>query len=163
MGGTKKQKSEKKSTADIAARALEAVKEASSAGGAAQRGMITIEETRRFAGGHVRIQRDVDKGSKEAEKLQKQAAEAETKKAGLDAVLETIAPAKKVTVMDKSKSDWKEFKSTDQEIHEELEAHKKSGATYLDKKEFLSKADYAEYERERDRRLAQDVRNRGRL
>lgn len=34
---------------------------------------------------------------------------------------------------------------------------------YLDKQAFLKEAELREYERERDRRLASDVRNRGRL
>jgi hypothetical protein len=34
---------------------------------------------------------------------------------------------------------------------------------FLDKQEFLRQAELREYEQERDRRLASDVRNRGRL
>ena len=81
----------------------------------------------------------------------------------LDAVLESLTQAKKVTVLDKSRLDWKDFKKTDDAVEEELEAHKRSGATYLEKKAFLGRADLAEYERERDQKLASDVRNRGRL
>lgn len=135
----------------LAQEALKAVK-----GKGAKDGMVTIEETRRFAGKNIVIQRDVGKDSKDAAMAQK-------KKDRLDALLESIAPAKKVSVLDKSKSDWSTFKSKDDEILEELESHKKSAGTYLGKKEFLSRADLAEYERERDRKLSSDVRNRGRL
>ena len=38
-----------------------------------------------------------------------------------------------------------------------------SAVQYLDKQAFLQQADLREYEKERDRRLASDVRNRGRL
>lgn len=148
------------STDEIAANALAAVKDANNVK-TDTHGMITIEETRRFAGKNIVVQREVDKDSKEA-KL-KAGRHHTTKKEGLDAVLEQIAPAKKVTVMDKSKSDWKDYKTKDDQVLEELEAHKKSGGTYLEKKDFLASADLKAYEKERDARLGADVRNRGRL
>lgn len=143
----------------VAAAALAAAKQAASVTVGQQYGMVTVAETRRFAGQTITVNREVDAASKEAARAQGSAA----KKAGLDAVLESLAQAKKVTVLDKSRSDWKDFKKTDDQVEEELEAHKRSGGTYLEKKEFLSRADYAEYERDRDARLASDVRNRGRL
>jgi hypothetical protein len=161
---TKQQKP--KDTTSVAAAALAAAKTAASATAAQQYGMVTVTETRRFAGKTVTVQRDVDANSKEAAKAAADGAGtsgASKKKAGLDAVLESLAQAKKVTVLDKSRIDWKDYKKTDDTVDEELEAHKRSGTTYLEKKEFLSKADLAEYERERDQRLASDVRNRGRL
>lgn len=156
--GQKKKSSSKEALSDIAAKALSQVKDANSVAMNAS-GMITIEETRRFAGKNITVQRDVGKDSKEAKRQQSKS----TKKEGLDAVLEQIAPAKKVTVMDKSKSDWKDFKFKDDKVLEELEAHKKSGGTYLEKKDFLAAADVKAYEKERDARLGADVRNRGRL
>ena len=124
-------------------------------------GMITIAETRRFAGKNITVEREVAKGSRDAKLAA--ANPVGRKKEGLDAVLDQIAPAKKVTVMDKSKSDWKEFKTNDDQVLEELEAHKKSGATYIEKKDFLLAADVKQYEKERDAGLGSDVRNRGRL
>lgn len=38
-----------------------------------------------------------------------------------------------------------------------------AGWQYLDKQAFLKDAELRQYEQERDRRLASDVRNRGRL
>lgn len=164
----------------------------------------------------------------------------------------TARPPCQVTVLDKSRADWKDFKKTDETIEEELEMHKRSGdqvrvqlgraamawlggtqpeqparrvlpcsspalsqaarrkdnvackpgcphpaccvlpsephtplqrlgamppdlplpcpqlpspppMQYLDKQAFLKDAELREYEKERDRRLASDVRNRGRL
>lgn len=158
-----------KDTTSVAAAALAAAKTAASATAAQQYGMVTVTETRRFAGKTVTVQRDVDANSKEAAKAGVGVGAASgsgagsKKNSGLDAVLESLAQAKKVTVLDKSKLDWKDYKKADGTIDEELEAHKRSGTTYLEKQEFLSKADVAEYERERDQRLASDVRNRGRL
>ena len=147
---------------EIAAEAMSAVKEATASSVLANAsGMITIAETRRFAGKNITVEREVAKGSRDAKLAA--ANPVGRKKAGLDAVLDQIAPAKKVTVMDKSKSDWKEFKTNDDQVLEELEAHKKSGATYIEKKDFLLAADVKQYEKERDARLGSDVRNRGRL
>lgn len=39
-----------------------------------------------------------------------------------------------VSVLDKSKMDWQDFKSTDKEVQEELDAHARSDKQYLDKK-----------------------------
>ena len=66
-------------------------------------------------------------------------------------------------MLDKTKMDWQEYKATDAAVEEELEAHKRSGAQYLDRQEFLQRTELREYEIERDKRLASDVRTRGRL
>jgi hypothetical protein len=122
-------------------------------------------------------------------------------------------PAAQVSVLDKTKADWSEFKvgpcgggglatghaptrphaagpagprrlrkaprgqppacdparpparpqASHTAVDEELEAHKRSGAAYLEKQDFLKRAELAAYEKERDARLASDVRTRGRL
>ncbi|KXZ49025.1 hypothetical protein GPECTOR_23g113 [Gonium pectorale] len=68
-----------------------------------------------------------------------------------------------VSVLDKTKADWSQFKAANTEVDEELETFKKSGDQYLDKQNFLKRAELREYEKERDLRLASDVRTRGRL
>ena len=73
-------------------------------------------------------------------------------KAGLDAVLASLEGAKKVNVLDKSRDDWGQFKKADTNIDEELEAYKKSGTKYLDRIDFLKRAELREYEAERDNR-----------
>eukprot|EP00887_Chlorella_sp_A99_P001534 scaffold8.g1534.t1 len=152
----------------MAAAALAAAKAAASATAAAQYGTVVVAEQRRFAGQTITVNKEVARDSKEAQR----AAEAATgggndaaarNKAGLDKVLESLAQAKKVTVLDKSRADWKDFKKGDEAVEEELEMHKRSGAQYLDRQAFLKQAELREYEIERDRRLASDVRNRGRL
>lgn len=47
------------------------------------------------------------------------------------AALPMVVP--QVSVLDKSKMDWKDFKSSDATLEEELELYKKSGDKYLDK------------------------------
>lgn len=95
----------------------------------------------------------------EAEKLK----ERDSKKSGIDAVLASLQAAKKVNVLDKSRDDWGQFKKTDAEIEQELDAYKKSGGKYLDKVDFLKRTELREYEAERDQRLAGDIRSRGRM
>jgi len=68
-----------------------------------------------------------------------------------------------VNVLDKTKMDWQDYKAADTAVEEELEAHKRSGAQYLDRQEFLKRTELREYELERDKRLASDMRTRGRL
>jgi hypothetical protein len=48
-------------------------------------------------------------------------------------------------------------------VEDELEAYKKSSDKYLDKVDFLKRAELREYEKERDSRMAGDIRSRGRL
>ncbi len=55
------------------------------------------------------------------------------------------------------------FKAGDAAVGDELESYKRSSGQYLDKQDFLKRAELREYELERDKRLAGDVRNRGRL
>ena len=49
------------------------------------------------------------------------------------------------------------------QVDDELEAYKKSNDKYLDKVDFLKRAELREYEKERDARLGGDIRSRGRL
>ena len=93
-------------------------------------------------------------------------AEAEQRRrnaAGLDAVLNSLKQAKKVNVLDKSRHDWTEFKDGAAEVKDELETYKKSSDKYLDKVDFLKRAELREYEAEREKRLQADMRSRGRL
>ena len=65
--------------------------------------------------------------------------------------------------MKKSKMDWGDAKAQDTTIEDDLNTHLKSGDTHLEKQDFLQRADVRQYEIERDARLANDPRNRGRL
>ena len=77
--------------------------------------------------------------------------------------LEQTVLAKQVTVMDKSKSDWRDFKTENDQVLEESEAHKKSGGTYLKNKDCLAVADGKAYVKKCNARLGADVRNRGKV
>ena len=84
------------------------------------------------------------------------------RQSGLDSVLASLQGTKKVTVMDKSRDDWGTLKKSDAQLEEELEAYKKSNDKYLDKVDFLKRSELREYEAERDQRLQNDMRTRGR-
>ncbi|XWS53470.1 hypothetical protein CRYUN_Cryun10bG0003900 [Craigia yunnanensis] len=140
----------------LAAAALSAVKEAAAAAAAASnRGKIEITEVRDFAGQEIEIKRRIDADSKEAaEKAKAHAPSA------VDAVLEQIKKKAKLSVLDKTKKDWGEFKEENKGMEDELDAYKKSSNQYLDKVSFLQRTDYREFERERDARLALQARRR---
>lgn len=55
-----------------------------------------------------------------------------------------------MSVLDKSKDEWKEYKDKDGEVKNELDLHKKSKQQYLEKEEFLNKAKIEEYDNERN-------------
>ncbi|CAM8954418.1 unnamed protein product [Rhodiola kirilowii] len=78
-------------------------------------------------------------------------------KGSYSAVDEQIKKKQKLSVLDKTKMDWGEYKENTG-VEEELDAYKKSSNQYLDKVSFLQRADYREFERERDARLSQQSR-----
>jgi len=134
--------------------ALQAVKEAASMTAAKSVGKVVVKEKGVFAGEEIEVERELS--SAEAQRQQ-------AKRSGLDTLLASLKGDKKVSVLDKSRDDWKNFKKSNTKIEEELELHKKSSDKYLEKQEFLQKAELRQYELERDKRLAADVRTRGRL
>ena len=123
-------------------------------------GVVSVKETRNFAGKEMEVVKTYAEGSREAKQAAKR--DAAAKGGGLDSVLLQMEKARKLNVLDKSKMDWKEVKEGDAEMEEDLERHKK-GKTYLEEQDFLKRAELREYEIERDARLAGDVRTRGRL
>lgn len=116
---------------------------------------MQITEIRDFAGQEIEVKKLVDAGSKEASDKVKAAAPS-----AVDAVLEQIKKKPKLSVLDKTKKDWGEFKEENKGLEEELDVYKKSSNQYLDKVSFLQRADYREFERERDARLAMQARRK---
>lgn len=137
----------------LAAAALSAVKEA--AASASGRGKVEITEVRDFAGQDIEVKKLVDADSKEALEKTKVATPS-----AVDAVLEQIKKKQKLSVLDKTKKDWGEYKEENKGLEEELDAYKKSSNQYLEKVSFLQRTDYREFERERDARLAIQAKRR---
>lgn len=136
-----------------AAAALSAVKDAAAA--AIVRGKVEITEVRDFAGQDIEFKKLVDADSKEASEKAKGPATS-----AVDAVLEQIKKKQKLSVLDKTKKDWGEFKDENKGLEEQLDAYKKSSNQYLDKVSFLQRTDFREFERERDARLALQAKRR---
>ncbi|KAJ8620437.1 hypothetical protein MRB53_028966 [Persea americana] len=135
----------------LAAAALSAVKDAAAASAAASRGKIEITEVRDFAGENIEVKKLVDANSKEAAEKAVAPAGPPT---GLDAVLEQIRKKPKLSVLDKTKKDWGEFKEETKGLEDELDAYKKSSNQYLERVSFLERTDLREFEREKAGRLA---------
>ncbi|GJY04262.1 craniofacial development protein 1 isoform X1 [Tanacetum coccineum] len=133
----------------VAAAALSAVKEAANMAAVSGRGKVEVREVRDFAGESIEVKKLVDASTIEASEKEK----AGGAPSAVDSILEQIKKKPKLSVLDKTKKDWGEFKE-ENKFEEELETYKKSGNQYLDKQSFLQRADYREYERERDARLA---------
>ncbi|KAL5220032.1 hypothetical protein ABZP36_024745 [Zizania latifolia] len=133
----------------LAASALAAVRDAAAA--ASGRGKVEITEVRDFAGKDIEIKKLVDADSKEAMEKAKATGAAPS---ALDNILEQIRKKQKLSVLDKTKKDWGEFKEENRGMEEELDKYKKSSNQYLDKVSFLQRTDYREFERERDARLS---------
>ena len=108
--------------------------------------LLQITEVKDFAGHEIEVKRLVEAGSKEA------SSSAST--SGVDAVLEQIKKKQKLSVLDKTKKDWGEYKEENKGVEDELDKYKKSSDQYLDKVSFLERADYRQFEKERDVRLA---------
>lgn len=144
----------------LAAAALSAVKDVTSATAAAAsgRGKVEITEVRDFAGEEIQVRKLVDSDSKEA--VERAAKMTSGPPSALDNVLEQIKKKQKLSVLDKTKKDWGEFKGENKGMEDELDAYKKSTNQYLDKVSFLQRADLREFERERDARLALQSKRR---
>ncbi|CAK9146950.1 unnamed protein product [Ilex paraguariensis] len=134
----------------LAAAALSAVKDAAACVATSGRGKVEITEVRDFAGEEIEVKKLVDATSREATDKAKAAVGPSS---AVDAVLEQIKKKQKLSVLDKTKKDWGEFKEENKGMEEELDAYKKSANQYLDRVSFLQRTDYREFERERDARL----------
>ncbi|KAM1066265.1 hypothetical protein ACFX1X_021970 [Malus domestica] len=113
------------------------------------RGKVEITEVWDFAGQEIEYKKRVDADSKETSERVKAPAPS-----GVDAFLEQIKKKPKLSVLDKTKKDWGGVFKEEKGLEGELESYKKSSNQYLDKVNFLQRADFREFERERDARLA---------
>jgi predicted Fe-Mo cluster-binding NifX family protein len=140
----------------VAREALESTKEATRLKAEAN---ARFMETRNFAGKIVEVETEFVEGTKEAK--------AHTKrlemlaKGGIDAVLAELMQPKKLTVLDKTKADWRNVKDGDADLQEDLQHHQRGGRTYREQQDFLQQADFREYELERDARLAANSKRGG--
>ena len=121
-------------------------------------GLKAVIEKRDFAGMVMEVEKTYKEGSKEARDAEEKENLKGQKMSGLDALIAKIEKSKKMSVLDKTKMDWKKVKDANEDIDEELEIHRKSKNTYTEQQSFLQQAEYREYEKERDARLAANAR-----
>ncbi|XP_056382378.1 craniofacial development protein 1 isoform X2 [Hyla sarda] len=132
---------------------------------------LTITKVFDFAGEEVRVTQEVDCSSKEAKAFIKQqekglpeqspapsrtptAASSGVKRpVGMSSILGQLGSKKqKISTLEKSKLDWESFK-VKEGIGEELARHNRGKDGYIERKAFLERVDYRQFEQEREIRL----------
>ncbi|XP_052208091.1 uncharacterized protein LOC127811923 isoform X2 [Diospyros lotus] len=141
----------------LAAAALSAVEDAAALAAASEKGKLEISEVRGLVGHDTEGKKLIGNSPKETYEKAKAPVSAPS---AVDAVLEQIKKKQKLSVLDKTKKDWGEYKEENKGLEDELEAYKKSSNQYLERVSFLQRADYREFERERDVRLAMQAKRK---
>merc|ERR1719341_2760300 len=111
---------------------------------------VEITKVFDFAGEVVKVSKEVSADSKEAAKfLSGEASSSTTKRpGGLAGVVGSITKKPKMGCLDKSKLDWNQFVQ-ENNIREELSTHNKGKDGYVEKLEFLERADLRQFEQEK--------------
>lgn len=129
---------------------------------------VKITKIFEFAGEEVRVEEEVAADSTEAAiaAAQKSSAAASgvgvpvKRSSGLAGLVSSLGEKKqKLSTLEKTKLDWKSYKQQEG-IEDELVLHTKSKDTYIDKQEFLQRADVRQFEHEREVRLGSRRANR---
>ncbi|XP_066493165.1 craniofacial development protein 1 [Tiliqua scincoides] len=127
---------------------------------------VAITKVFDFAGEEVRVTKEVDATSEEAQlflKHQEQKVAGSTshptvsgvkRPSGMTGLLGKIhAKKQKLSTLEKSKLDWENFKE-EEGIGEELAIHNRGKEGYLERKAFLERVDHRQFEIERNVRLS---------
>ncbi|KAJ6666099.1 hypothetical protein lerEdw1_001003 [Lerista edwardsae] len=127
---------------------------------------VAITKVFDFAGEEVRVTKEVDAASEEAQffmKQQEQKVVGSTslptvsgmkRPSGVNSLLGKIhAKKQKLSTLEKSKLDWDNFKE-EEGIGEELAIHNRGKEGYLDRQAFLERVDHRQFEIERNVRLS---------
>ncbi|XP_034281420.1 craniofacial development protein 1 [Pantherophis guttatus] len=127
---------------------------------------ITVTKVFDFAGEEVRVTKEVDVASKEAQLFRKQlepnvatqtshpTVSGVKRPSSINSLLGKIGSKKqKMSTLEKSKLDWEHFKE-EEGIGDELAIHNRGKEGYLERRAFLERVDYRQFEHERDIRLS---------
>lgn len=131
----------------------------------------TITKVFDFAGEEVRVTQEVDSSSREAKAFVKQQEKGQLEQSpvplrpataassgvkrpvGISSVIGKLGSKKqKLSTLEKSKLDWESFKAQEG-IGEELAHHNRGKDGYIERKAFLERVDYRQFEHEREIRL----------
>ncbi|XP_053127189.1 craniofacial development protein 1 isoform X2 [Hemicordylus capensis] len=131
-----------------------------------QKPKVAITKVFDFAGEEVRVTKEVDAASEEAQLFLKQQGQKPVgpaphptgsgvkRPSGMSSLLGKIGAKKqKLSTLEKSKLDWETFKE-EEGIGEELATHNRGKEGYLERKAFLERVDHRQFEIERDIRLS---------
>ncbi|KAB0797026.1 hypothetical protein PPYR_11087 [Photinus pyralis] len=111
---------------------------------------VKVTQIFQFAGEDVKIEREVSKNSKDIKVLNVPSGSSAPKaRGGLGSVLNQIGKKSKISTLEKSKLDWDQFKK-EEKIEDELSAYGKSKDGYLERQDFLQRADMRRFEIEKN-------------
>ncbi|XP_077144297.1 craniofacial development protein 1 [Ranitomeya variabilis] len=132
---------------------------------------LTITKVFDFAGEEVRVTKEVDCSSREAKAFIKEQEKGQSdpgpvpprtvtaacsgvkRPVGMSSILGKLGSKKqKISTLEKSKLDWESFKEQEG-IEDELAHHNKGKDGYIERKAFLERVDYRQFELEREIRL----------
>lgn len=119
---------------------------------------VKITKVFQFAGEEVKVEKEVPVNSAEARLAQKSSV-SDTQKlvknrtpkglGGIGTVLSQLGKKPKISTLEKSKLDWDMFKK-EEKIEEELAAYNKGKDGYLERQDFLQRADLRRFEIEKE-------------
>jgi len=115
---------------------------------------VKVTQVYKFAGEEVKIEKEVGVDSPEAHILNTPSGSDTSagKSAGrgrLSSILNQIGKKSKINTLEKSKLDWEQFKK-EEDIQDELKAYSKSKDGYLERQDFLHRADVRRFEIEKE-------------
>ncbi|KAK9882377.1 hypothetical protein WA026_020899 [Henosepilachna vigintioctopunctata] len=115
---------------------------------------VKITEIFEFAGEEVKVEKEVSRDSAEARLLgNPHSCTTKVRKgaslSGIGNVLSQLGKKKKITTLEKTKLDWDKFKK-DECLEEEISAHNKGKDGYLERQDFLQRADLRRFEIEKE-------------
>ncbi|KAH7727761.1 Craniofacial development protein 1/Bucentaur [Aphelenchoides avenae] len=129
--------------------------QASHANGTTEPKTKTVTEVFDFAGEEVKVERTItEEEAKRRENKNAKKRVVATTGLGLANLADYLAKKPKMTTLDKSSLDWKKFVK-EKGIEDELKSHNRGKDSYLDKTEFLARADYKQFEKEKHLRNQQ--------
>ncbi|XP_044270890.1 craniofacial development protein 1 [Tribolium madens] len=113
---------------------------------------VKITQVFKFAGEEVKVEKEVVKDSIDARLSNKSTSEpgkAFKSKGGLSGILSQLGKKPKISTLEKSKLDWDQFKK-EENLQEELLNHNKGKDGYLERQDFLQRADLRRFEIEKE-------------
>lgn len=119
----------------------------------------TVKEIFEFAGEKVEVEKEViqtdgnknEGGSCQSNQPQTKRSRIGAAGSGLNAILGQLGKKNKLSVLEKTKIDWKGFKKTEG-IDEELQIHNKGRNGFLERQDFLERTDLRQFEIEKSMR-----------